>query len=124
MLSLLEGTLVTYVFNYQNGLSEQENEINFLRKMLKENEAKEEDLGLVHLYKTALRIALARRRWENNTIHSKESFSQNFRLGYHQKKVMRIYCDSECWFSSPGNYACALHNVLARIPRKTAEIEW
>lgn len=124
MFSLLDGTKITYIFIQQGGKSELENEINFLRSMLRENESKEENLGLAYLYKTALRIALARRKWEKNPNKSKKNFSQNFRLGFREKKIMRIYCDSECWYSSPGNYACALHNVLARIPHKTGEILW
>lgn len=125
MTTLLEGTQSTYIFDNENGLSELENEIIFLKKILKENQYNEKDPKLIRLYKTALRIALARRKWESDPKHSKQSFSGDFILGYRKRRLMRIYFDAGTWFAFPDNYACALHNVLSRIPQKTKNfIEW
>lgn len=122
--TLLDETKVTYIFDSSDGRTELETEISFLKNILKDHQSKEEDRGMVQLYKTALRIAKIRRKWEKDPNHLKNSFSQFFYIGFRKKKLVRIYCVGNLWFSSPDNYACAIHNVLARIPQKSSEVEW
>lgn len=75
-------------------------EIADLTKKFKEANAKSKRGSDTIFYRTALRIAKARKKWENEPLVNKEPFFQEFRIGFMRKKVAIFQVVNGLWCGS------------------------
>lgn len=77
-----------------------------------------------YFYKTALRIAKARQKWEQEPLLKDRPFFQTFRVGFVYKKVVIFQVENGRWCGSYVPWNKYYGDTVEEILKKLLDISW
>lgn len=76
------------------------------------------------LYKTALRIALARQAWEKHPRYSATPFFRIFRVGFDRKRVAVFQVENRLWSGSFVPNIKYVNSSLEKVLKNMLDVNW
>ena len=99
-------------------------EIADLTKKYKEAKAKGERLSSTLFYKTALRIARARQKWEDDPFLPDPHFFQEFRVGFMKKRVAIFQEENGRWCGCYVPWQKYYGDTVEKVLKEMLGIKW
>ncbi len=99
-------------------------EIADLKKKYQEAKAQGERTGGAILYKTALRIARARQRFENEPLLAGKKFFQQFYIGFMSKKAAVFQVENDQWCGSFVPWDKFYGDTVEKVLKDMFGIKW